>query len=99
MQQVLSNHGVQTGSLVAVRDPDSQEIVTLSLPAVGHAIIGKKAQIIGKDGNPVKPAVECIRRRNSTKPEFAEVIDPGDQYRVAFDPHVPYGHLSMVDKA
>ena len=99
MQQVFCSHGVQSGSLIAVRDPDSQEIVTLSLPAFGHAIIGKKAEVIGKDGNPIKPASACIRRRNSSKPEFAEVIDPGDQYHVAFDPHAPYGHLAMVDKA
>ena len=99
MQQVFCNHGVRNGSLIVVRDLDSQEVVTLSLPAVDHAIISKKAQVIGKDGDPVKPATSCIRRRNSSKPEFSEVIDPGDQYRVAFDLHAPYGHLAMVDKA
>ncbi len=81
------NLGLERGELVPMRDTSDKEVLK-SLSVVGHAMKAGFV-LLDDDGNPVPLTQKRIHRPYRTEIERIEVFDPGDKYKVCFDPAAP----------
>lgn len=81
------NAGLEKGELVPMRDPSGNTVLK-SLSVVGHAMKAGSV-ILDKNGNPVPLTRERIHRPYRAAVERVNVFDPGDGYKVCFDPKAP----------